>query len=120
VSIDWVGASFAGGKRLLECGAINNGLVNGVQIEVRLGGLVIDSLEGFRVRHNYEWNTIARSELMQFSGAGEALNMRTDFSPDFGTPLELSPGDYLGMRIRDNLSSLLAQPACVRGSLDFA
>lgn len=99
-------------------GANAAALVNGIEIEQRFNGVVRLPLSGFRFRRNYEWSAVAGlAPMFDFGGNGNIMTIQSNFAPDFGAIIERSAGDYLGIRIRDNLTSLIAMIASVRGTI---
>jgi len=99
-------------------GAMAMPLVEGIEIEQRFNGVVRLPLSGFRFRRNYEWSVAAGlAPIFDFSGNQNMMVIQSNFAPDFGAIIERSPGDYLGIRVRDDLSSLIAMLACVRGTI---
>jgi len=102
-------------------GKASAALINGIEIEQRFNGVVRLPLSGFRFRRNYEWLAAAQFDidvsLKDFWGSGRALAIRSNFAPDFGATIERRPTDYLGIRLRDNLTFLTAMIASVRGTI---
>lgn len=99
-------------------GAMAAPLTQGIELEQRFNGAVRLPLSGFRFRRNYEWSVAAGlAPMFDFSGNQNMMVIQSNFAPDFGAIIERSPGDYLGIRVRDNLTSLIAMIACVRGTI---
>ena len=100
---------------MLDWGGIVNGLTNGIKIETRIGGVVRDSLEGFRIKQNVDLLAICETEITSYAGGDQAILGVVFFSDSYNGSLQLDPGDYFGMVINDNLSTLAKQFMAVWG-----
>jgi hypothetical protein len=100
-------------------------LTEGVQVEARFHGQVLDSFDGFRVRQNQEWFSLGETSLNTLDGPGHVLTCAIMFAPSFGIALHLDggtipgAGDYIGVRLRDDLSALVEQLAVCTGRIEF-
>jgi hypothetical protein len=109
---------------LNDYGAITNGLANGIEIVQSINGVESDFLghadtgtSGLRPKHNFEWLSFADAVLTSFASGDYALRVKLDLAGATGTPYQLNGGDYLGMRVSDNLSALVSQLGCIYGTL---
>lgn len=93
-------------------------LLNGIKVETKIHGNVIDSLDGFRIKQNQEWYALGNTHLNALDGPGRVLVCTIEFVPNFGTAIDLDVGDYLGIVINDDLSSLVEMLALCTGKFD--
>jgi hypothetical protein len=99
-----------------EYGAIVGGLTNGLAFEKRINGVVSDVYEGFRLKINVDFLSVLETTITTFAGTAQALLGVIFYSESFNGSLILNPGDYYGIRVNDNLASLVRQFAVVWGT----
>lgn len=98
-----------------DYGGIVGGLTNGIEFVKKIDGVETDIFQGFRVKWNVDYLMVVETEITTFAGTAQALLGVIFFQDSFTTSLLLNPGDYLGMRISDDLSTLSRQYAAVWG-----
>lgn len=93
-------------------------LPNGLQVESRIDGVVMDSLDGNRIKRNCDWLTLADVSEFVYSPTASTLLLSATFVPQYGLPLQLNGdhADYFGIRVHDNLAALTAQVATAFGT----
>lgn len=102
-----------------DFGNIAGGLINGITWETRINGVIEERLGGFRIKTNGDYLAFTDIELTNFSGTAQALKAEFTFPEKYTESVRLQPGDYIGVRLRDDLSSLVKKYVSVWGRLEW-
>lgn len=100
-----------------EFGGLGSELTNGLEVKVfnASGVVLVDFMDGLTIKGNSDFAALAGSDVTAADTVGtDCLPVRWTISK-CGAPLILSVGEYLNVKVQDNLTGLTKFRAMVQG-----